>query len=150
MVSDPTIEIVNKNNYLVFKTKSFDGVITDRADASKYQKKVQLFASKLLGNQAEEYTYENHAEILQLNGRIARTIDSVEADGKQVDKTYKPGDYTPNVTIIDHKQDDDAITIRITPPTGTTDNAIMYISAGVIGLIVLAGGIYFIKKKIIG
>ena len=46
-----------------------------------------------------------------------------------------------------HEQDDDAITVRITPPTGLENNAIIYISAGVIVLVLLAGGIYFIKRK---
>ena len=69
----------------------------------------------------------------------------------------------PNGTTIDrwltdgriesaglHTQDDDMITIRITPPTGLENNAIIYIAVGAVALIVLAGGIYFIKKKVLG
>ena len=41
------------------------------------------------------------------------------------------------------------ITIKITPPTGLENNAIIYIAVGAVALIVLAGGIYLIKKKVI-
>ena len=156
---------MNKENYLIFKTNYFYNV------TSGSSKTLNLFASKLLANQAEDYTYENHVEILQLNGKIARNIDSVN-DGKQITKTYKPGDYLPSLkrtidkdmtkndiqnNIISlkngatlHEQDDDMITIRITPPTGLENNAIIYIAVGAVALIVLAGGIYLIKKKVIG
>ena len=114
-----------------------------------------LYASKLLATQSAEHVYENHTEIIQLNGRMARTIDGTN-NGKQIAKTYIPGNYMPStkaraaeetsLTRL-HEQDDDAITVRITPPTGLENNAIIYISAGVIVLVLLAGGIYFIKRK---
>ena len=116
-----------------------------------------LYASKLLATQSAEHVYENHTEIIQLNGRMARTIDGTN-NGKQIAKTYIPGNYMPStkaraaeetsLTRL-HEQDDDAITVRITPPTGLENNAIIYISAGVIVLVLLAGGIYFIKRKTI-
>ena len=165
LISEKTKEKLNKENYLIFKTNYFYNV------TSGSSKTLNLFASKLLANQAEDYTYENHVEILQLNGKIARNIDSVN-DGKQITKTYKPGDYLPSLkrtidkdmtkndiqnNIISlkngatlHEQDDDMITIRITPPTGLENNAIIYIAVGAVALIVLAGGIYLIKKKVIG
>ena len=114
-----------------------------------------LYASKLLATQSAEHVYENHTEIIQLNGRMARTIDGTN-NGKQIAKTYIPGNYMPStkaraaeetsLTRL-HEQDDDAITVRITPPTGLENNAIIYISVGVIVLVLLAGGIYFIKRK---
>ncbi len=165
LISEKTKEKLNKENYLIFKTNYFYNV------TSGSSKTLNLFASKLLANQAEDYTYENHVEILQLNGKIARNIDSVN-DGKQITKTYKPGDYLPSLkrtidkdmtkndiqnNIISlkngatlHEQDDDMITIRITPPTGLENNTIIYIAVGAVALIVLAGGIYLIKKKVIG
>ncbi|MCI8273787.1 MAG: hypothetical protein HFJ55_06900 [Clostridia bacterium] len=157
-ISKETKNTVKDNNYLVFITNYFYDVKTGES------KDLELFASKLIGNQAENFTYENHTEILQLNGKIARTIDRVEKDGEQVRKTYKSGNYVPsltrsnlvqNTTTINdnvpgrHEQDDDAITIKITPPTGLENNAIIYIATGAVGLIVLAGGIYFIRKKVI-
>ena len=114
-----------------------------------------LYASKLLATQSAEHVYENHTEIIQLNGRMARTIDGTN-NGKQIAKTYIPGNYMPStkaraaeetsLTRL-HEQDDDVITVRITPPTGLENNAIIYISVGVIVLVLLAGGIYFIKRK---
>ena len=114
-----------------------------------------LYASKLLATQSAEQVYENHTEIIQLNGRMARTIDGTN-NGKQIAKKYIPGNYMPStkaraaeetsLTRL-HEQDDDAITVRITPPTGLENNAIIYISVGVIVLVLLAGGIYFIKRK---
>lgn len=173
LISDATETRLKDGNYLIFMTDYFYDVTAGTS------KSLNLFASKLLANQAEDYTYENHVEILQLNGKIARTIDRVEA-GEQVTKQYKPGNYIPSLErtnagtfqayfaglvnggitgwgTVDgtieyagfHTQDDDMITIRITPPTGLENNMIIYITIGVVGLIVLAGGIYFIKKKVI-
>ena len=129
----------------------------------------------MLANQANDYTYENHVEILKLNGKIARNIDSTESSGKQVTKTYKPGTYVPSLTrtaatyvkgtdvrnkdryLTDgtletvglHTQDDDTITVRITPPTGSTDNTMTYIIAGAIAFVIIGIGIYIIKKKVL-
>ena len=132
----------------------------------------------MLGNQATDYIYENHVEISVINHKIARTIDST-VSGTQITKQYMPGNYIPSLTRINatktngeegpltktvsnntisgtlentglHNQDDDMITIRITPPTGTSEYTVLYITAGLIGLIVIVGGIYFIKKRVLG
>ena len=149
-----TLDKLEEGNYSIFITNYFYDVVSGTS------KSLNLFASKLIANQADEYTYENHTEILQLNGKIARNIDSVN-DGKQIDKYYKPGDYIPSLDrngTVEwlnyregfHEFDDDMITIRITPPTGLESNAIIYISAGAVALIVLALGIFIIKKKVLG
>lgn len=149
-----TLDKLEEENYSIFITNYFYDVVSGTS------KSLNLFASKLIANQADEYTYENHTEILQLNGKIARNIDSVN-DGKQIDKYYKPGDYIPSLDrngTVEwlnyregfHEFDDDMITIRITPPTGLESNAIIYISAGAVALIVLALGIFIIKKKVLG
>ena len=154
-ISENTKNILEKENYLIFKTNYFYDVERGKS------KTLNLFASKLLANQAEDYTYENHVEIVQINDKVARNIDSVN-DGEQITKTYKPGNYMPSLKRIGtttdrtleqvglHEQDDDMITIRITPPTGLENNAIIYIAVGAVALIVLAVGIYLIKKKVIG
>ena len=91
-ISSATLDAVKNGNYLVFTTEIFK----DLAPGQSH--KENLFASKLLANQAEDYVYENHAEIIQLNDKIARTIDSVEDDSRiQIRKTYKPGDYVPSL-----------------------------------------------------
>ena len=112
---------------------------------------------------------------MKLNGKIGRNIDRTESTGKQVTKTYKPGTYIPSLTRIKasystasdvrnngriltngtietvglHNQDDDMITIKITPPTGLENNITIYIITAVVALIIIAGGIYFIKKKVL-
>lgn len=157
-ISIVTLGAVKNGNYLVFTTDVFKDL------APGEQHKEYLFASKLLANQAEDYVYENHAEIIQLNGKIARTIDSVDDDSReQVRKTYKPGDYVPSLYRNElhttgefreeaglHQQDDDMITIRITPPTGLSDNIVLYISVGAVALVVLSIGIIVIRKKVLG
>ncbi len=157
-ISQTTLDTVKEENYLVFTTDVFKDL------APGEQHKENLFASKLLANQAEDYVYENHAEIIQLNGKIARTIDSVDDDTReQVRKTYKPGDYVPSLYRNElhttgefreeaglHQQDDDMITIRITPPTGLSNNIVLYISVGAVALVVLSIGIVVIRKKVLG
>ena len=155
------LENLEEGNYSIFLTNYFYDLTPDREDENN-TKSLNIFASKLLGNQADDYTYENHAEILPSDGKIARTIDSVNDDGQQVDKWYRMGDYIPslerNGTVTSwtnyeegrHELDDDMITIRITPPTGLGSNAIIYISVGVVALIVLGVGIYIIKRKVLG
>lgn len=148
---------IELGNYLVFMTTYFNDV------KSNTSKSLNLHASKLLANSADDYIYENHVEILQTNGQIARTIDKVDYahNSTQVTKTYIPGNYIPSTsrrhTDINgrleqvglHQQDDDAITITITPPTGVTNYYTQYIIAVAIGLIVLVGGIIIIKKKVL-
>ena len=141
---------LEQGNYTVLVTNAFKNLATGESHSER------IYASKLLATQASEHVYENHTEIIQLNGRIARTIDSTEK-GTQIAKTYIPGDYIPSLKLRSnveesersrlHEQDDDSIVLRITPPTGLENNAIIYISAGVIALVVLAGGIYLIRRK---
>ena len=161
-ISNETYRVITEQNYLVFKTDYFNDV--KRGE----RKTAHLFASKLLANQAEDYVYENHVEIIQLNGKIARTIDSVEENSRtQLRKTYKPGTYVPSLGRNDldnstdptepfkevagwHQQDDDMITVRITPPTGLSNNIVLYISIGAVALVVLLVGIIVIRKKVLG
>ena len=171
LISEATYNTIKKtaSNYLIYTTEIFKDIAAGESH-SEY-----LFATKLLANQANDYTYENHVEILKLNGKIARNIDSTESSGKQVTKTYKPGTYVPSLTrtaatyvkgtdvrnkdryLTDgtletvglHTQDDDTITVRITPPTGSTDNTMTYIIAGAIAFVIIGIGIYIIKKKVL-
>ena len=156
-ISDQTKNELNKSSYLVFITDAFKNVVRGTS------KTINLFATKLLANQGDDYTFENHTEIVQINGKIAKTIDST-SNGRQNEKTYKPGDYIPSTLVRTtnssdpgisrgtrrlHEQDDDSITVRITPPTGLLDNISIYIITGVVALLFLAIGIWVIKKKVL-
>lgn len=153
--TDKTYEALTNGQYSIFVTETFNGVTPGSSKTST------LYASKLLGNKEEEHSYENHVEIIQLNSKIARTIDRVKDDTReQVVKTYKPGNYIPSLadrtTNADgtleleglHQPDDDRVKIIITPPTGILNYITIYIIATVVALIVIVGGVIFIKKKV--
>lgn len=153
---DKTYETLKNGKYSIFVTETFNGVKPGE------QKTSILYASKLLGNKEEEHSYENHVEIIQLNSKIARTIDSVKDDTReQVVKTYKPGNYIPSFAdrVINtdgtleleglHQPDDDRVRIIITPPTGILNYVTTYIIVAVVALIVIVGGVIFIKKRVI-
>ena len=122
-ISDDVYDRIKKDagNYTILVTNSFKNI-----ESGEYHTET-LYASKLLATQAKDHVYENHAEIIQLNGKIARTIDSTNG-GQQVPKTYIPGDYIPSLKTRSnagetellrlHEQDDDSIRMVITPPTG--------------------------------
>ena len=138
---------IENKNYTILVTDAFKNVTTEPGNNSKT---IYMHVSKLLGNQENEYTYENHVEIIQIGGKIARTIDSVRDDGTQVEKESVPGNYKPTDASRDHEPDDDRIIARITPPTGLLDNIGTYIIVLTISLLVIGIGTYIIKKKVLG
>ena len=176
-ISKETYDVMQdttNGNYLIFVTDYFKDIhsLAEKRTQNKSvyepneyktnenQKTAYLHASKLLANQTN-YVYENHAEILKIDGKVARNIDSTDG-GKQIEKTYKPGNYVPSlkqrsmdkaaedVEIAKvHEQDDDMITVRITPPTGLTNHTTLYIIVGGITLTVLAVGVIIIKRKVL-
>lgn len=175
-ISTITKEQLLAEKYIVLKTEYFKDMELPTADELKDNPEkfppVELYASKLLANQEDSLTFENHTEIVEINGKVARTIDSVETTNKeriQNIKEYKPGDYVPNETreydenknkeIISsiepiekaglHEQDDDMVKITITPPTGLGSNIMIYIITAVVALTITGIGIYFIKKKVL-
>ena len=175
-ISTITKEQLLAEKYIVLKTEYFKDRELPTADELKDNPEkfppVELYASKLLANQEDSLTFENHTEIVEINGKVARTIDSVETtNGKRIQniKEYKPGDYVPNETreydenknkeIISsiepiekaglHEQDDDMVKITITPPTGLGSNIMIYIITAAIALTITGIGIYFIKKKVL-
>ena len=166
--AEKTYEAIIDDQYLIFVTNIFAQIKQSGPDGDGNSHTEYLHVSKTLGNQTEDYTYENHVEILKTHEKNARTIKEVDHSGndsKQVTKEYKPGNYIPSLEsrklaitedLFDieepgyHQQDDDAITVRITPPTGSTNYIILYVTIVVIGLAVLSVGVYFIKRKVIG
>ena len=141
-------KVIENKNYTILVTDAFKNVTTEPGNNSKT---IYMHVSKLLGNQESEYTYENHVEIIQIGGKIARTIKEVEEDGTQVTKEYTPGNYKPTDASREHHEpDDDRIIARITPPTGLLDNIGTYIIILTISLLVIGVGTYIIKKRVLG
>lgn len=138
-VSDDVEEKVKKNEQQIFVTDTFKNVEPNGGTKTSI-----LYASRQLANQEENHMYDNHVEILELDGRIARTIKETE-NGKQIAKEYIPGDYIP-VLGSSHQQDDDRVRIVITPPTGTNAYIINYVITILIGLVIIVEVIYCSKK----
>ena len=96
---------------------------------------IKIYGNKVISTSEKGTRAENHVEIIETMG--VRSI-----------KSSIPGNYNPK-TQTPNELDDDMTTLIITTPTGTTENTIAIITATVIAMIALVGGIYFIKKKII-
>ena len=140
--ADQTYETINNKKLQCLTTNTFAGVKPGETKTSV------LYASKLLANQDENHLYENHVEVIALNSKTGRTIKNVSDDTRaQVSKEYQPGNFIPNLTGEGHQQDDDSVRITITPPTGTTNYTTIYIISVGIGLIVIAGVAFLIKKR---
>lgn len=149
---------IQEGKYTILTTDYFTNVGINET------KSATLYVTKLLSTKADEYTFENHTEILQIDGNRARTIKEVDdRTREQVTKEYKPGNYMPSTETRNdwkkdntahiskvgmHEQDDDRITIRITPPTGViTRNG--YIAIMIVSLLVIGLGAFAIKKKVL-
>lgn len=96
---------------------------------------VKIYGNKVLSTNEKGISVENHAEI-------------IETIGIRFIKDCIPGNYNPNTRTPD-EPDDDMTKLVITPPTGLKDNKIFLISAVVIVMSIFAGGVYFIKKKVL-
>ena len=99
-------------------------------------KSVKIYGSKMLSTKGEGINLENHTEIIETQG-IRSVLNSI------------PGDYSPKYKKP-NEQDDDLAKLIITPPTGLFENKIFILTMTTVILVVLAGGIYLIKKKVIG
>ena len=154
---DAVLKQIKKEKYTVLTTDAFAEIPVNGS------KSITLYATKLLSTKTDNYTFENHTEILRINGDRARTIKEIKTDKNtriQVEKEYRPGNYIPSTASriayknghlpFDgmHEQDDDRIKIEITPPTGmiTRDG---YIAIAIISLIIVGIGAYVIKKKVL-
>lgn len=151
LITEATRNEIEKQHYLIFCTDKFRGDLP----TGKY-KETGLYASKLLANQDDDIIFENHTEIVQINGKVARTISEVKTnnEGKreQIAKNYIPGDYVPMNYMsteygLIHKQDDDMVKIIIAPPTGLEKDIIILIITVLISLTTIGAGVYIIKRK---
>ena len=120
-----------KQGYTISITKAFydNGIEVGKVASTK------IYGSKVLSSSEKGINVENHAEIIETMG--IRTI-----------KNSIPGNYNPKEGKPD-EPDDDMTLLTITGPTGLTDNKTYVILITATALLVLAGGVYIIKKKII-
>lgn len=143
-ISEDTYKTIGDQKSQIFATKIFADV-----EPVGGTKTTSMYVSTVLANKEDNTTYANHVEIIELNGKIARTIKEVSNDSReQVAKTYKAGNYIPELGSA-HEQDDDRVRVVVSPPTGITTYTTIYIIAAVVGAIVVAGVIVLIKKKFI-
>ena len=120
-----------KQGYTISITKAFydNGIEVGKVASTK------IYGSKVLSSSEKGINVENHAEIIETMG--IRTI-----------KNSIPGNYNPKEGKPD-EPDDDMTLLTITGPTGLRDNKTYVILITATALLVLAGGVYIIKKKVI-
>ena len=81
--------------------------------------------------------------------KVKNHVEIVESSRKITGVT--PGNYDPK-TLQEDEADNNYTMVSITPPTGLTTNnknRVFIISMLGASLIALAGGVYFIKKKVL-
>lgn len=121
----------------------------------------KLLLTKVLNTDNESndnLTYNNSAEIVKTNNQAGRRSynnrNRAEYRNDTVAHTVKsiPGNYDPttvaSIVAASEPDTDLAETVVILPPFGE-ENKIPFIVGTILAVIVLAGGIYFIKKKVI-
>ena len=96
---------------------------------------IKIYGSKLISTSEKGTDVKNHAEI-------------IETMGMRAIKGATPGNYNPK-TRTPNELDSDMTSLVITPPTGLTENKTVIVVTIVISMIVLAGGIYLIKRKVL-
>ena len=121
-----------KQGYTISITKAF---YDNRIEVGKVAS-TKIYGSKVLSTSENGINVLNHAEIIETMG-----IRSI--------KDSTPGNYNPTKAEETHEPDDDKTLLTITGPTGLTDNKTYIILITATALLVLAGGVYIIKKKVI-
>ena len=143
----------------IIKATDDSPLLNDLAPANKGKtdgdtRSTTLLLTKVLNTESDQdnLTYENSAEVLQTqNVAGRRSYNNLDADNNDIDATVKsiPGNYnpkdTPTVTEPDSNKSE-RITVQV--PFGE-ENRIPFIIGIVIAIIVLAGGIFIIKKKVL-
>ena len=112
----------------IFKTDKFQGMKPGE------EMRVQIEASKVLANTADDYNLQNDMEIN--TWKDTPPDDSI------------PGNYIPGNSLTNEPDNGDK-TVTITQPTGENKNYLPYIILTISGLGLLVAGIVFIKKKLL-
>ena len=119
--------------------------------------------SKLLSN-TDNNAFDNNVEIIVIDGKTARNVPDKYKDEQNIEREEEtiPGNFVvekgnnivgsvePIQGILGrYEADDDKVEIIITPPTGLTNNIIIYITTILAGLILVYVGIIVIKEKVL-
>ncbi len=129
-----------------------------------------LLLTKVLNTDSasnDNLTYNNAAEIVETNNKVGRRSynnkNRAEYQNDNISDTVKsiPGNYDPTavasitdadlqgkVSPISEPDTDLAETVSVLPPFGA-ENKVPFIAGTILAIIVLAGGIFLIKKKVI-
>lgn len=131
-------ELVDNNGVLTkYRTMiTTDALAVDLKPTESAHQDLKLSA---LMSTSNELSYDNKVEILKTTKTGGNNIQTASG---------KPGNFNPTSTPAEA---DEAMaeTVLITPPTGLNVNYIIYPLIGVIALVILGAGVYFIKKKAI-
>ena len=133
LISDETKKDVEKGYIISINTK-FGDMHLNSGDAAS----IRIYGSKLLSSKESGIGASNHVEIIETSRKMFGVI---------------PGNYNPRKSPLapqNNERDSSYTSVSITPPTGLADNKIFVISMTAVTLIALAGGVYIIKKKVLG
>lgn len=115
-------------------------ITKDSSVAPGESKTTAIYVEKLLAN-SDELTYENNGEVVKIGktgGRTMTTTLGSYAPVLAADINAEPG--------VGETDEAKAEAVTIIPPTGDTDNTVMYAIIGATSLIVLAAGVYGTKR----
>ena len=115
-------------------------ISSDTPIAAGETKTTAIYVEKLLAN-SDELTYENNGEVVKIGktgGRTMTTTLGSYAPVLAADINAEPG--------VGETDEAKAEAVTIIPPTGSTDNTVMYAIIGVTSLVVLAAGIFGTRK----
>ena len=139
--SDAYNKIKNNSNNLIIKNPKLNNGTSTLAPGESGT--ITISASKLL-TATGNLQYKNKAEILTLSNQIGRFNGQYDTESK----VSKWNVTTPgNLESVENDQDE--ATLSVTPPTGgNVGNIVIYAVIGICCLVVLAGGIIVIKKRL--
>lgn len=153
---DSTESTLNNSGFIVelvpYAAKQGDKAVTDK----DYQAAMYLTTTRYVGSDSDDLQIDNIAEIIKYNNRVGRrdessipgNVDPAKALETNIDLT------TPTTVSAGMKYDRDTSAtevITLSPPTGTglMTWKLQVVASVTAGLAIVAGGIIFIKKKVL-
>lgn len=134
-------KIKNNSNNLIIKNPKLNNGTSTLAPGESGT--ITINASKLL-TATGNLQYENRAEILTLSNQVGRFNGKFDTESK-----VSKWEITTPGNLESGENDQDEATLSITPPTGgNVGNIVIYAVIGICCLVVLAGGIIVIKKRL--
>lgn len=126
-LSPEAYEVIKGYNQ-VLQTEAFENMKPGET------KTVEMEVSRLLSNDADDFTLDNYIEV------------NILWD-KPMDEST-PGNLVPGNSTT-YENDDDHVDATITGPTGENQNYVPYVILGISTFVILGAGIVFIKKKVL-